>query len=100
MSSGHVVPKRIYVAVFSALVVLTLVTIRASFVDLGPFNVAVALAIACFKATLVILYFMHVRYSPRLIWLVVGGSLAWLAVLVVVTMTDYASRGWLPFPGK
>ena len=96
MSSGHVVPKRIYVAIFSALVVLTLVTIRASFVDLGPFNVAVALGIACIKATLVILYFMHVRYSRPLTWLMAGASVAWLAILFGLTFSDYSTREHSP----
>lgn len=98
--SEHVVPKQTYYVVFTALIVMTLITIQAAYIDLGPFNVAVALGIACLKATLVILYFMHVRYSFRLIWLVIGGSLAWLGILIVVTMSDYLSRGWLPFPGK
>jgi cytochrome c oxidase subunit IV len=98
--SQHVVPKRVYFAIFAALIVMTLITIQAAYLDLGPLNLTVALGIATFKATLVILYFMHVRYNPRLIWLVIGGSFAWLGVLVVITMSDYLSRGWLPFPGK
>ena len=96
----HVVPVKVYVAVFLALCAFTVLTVSAAGHDFGALNTPIALVIAITKATLVILYFMHVRYSPRLIWLVVGGSLAWLGVLVIITMTDYASRGWLPFPGK
>src|SRR6266480_1977206 len=99
--SEHIVYPRVYMTIFLALMLGTGLTVLAAFRDFpGPLNVVVALTIAVVKATLVILYFMHVRYSPRLIWLVVGGSLAWLGVLVIVTMTDYVSRGWLPFPGK
>jgi cytochrome c oxidase subunit 4 len=79
---------------------MTALTVSAAYADLGNFNVTVALGIACAKATLVVLYFMHVRYAFRLIWLVIGSSIAWLAILLVVTLSDYLSRGWLPFPGK
>lgn len=98
--SQHVVPRKVYFVIFTLLIVFTLITIKAAYIDLGPFNVAVALGIAGIKATLVILYFMHVRYGVRLIWIVVGGSVAWLGVMLVITMTDYLTRGWLPFPGK
>ncbi len=98
--SDHVVPLRIYYAIFAALLVLTAVTVGVAFVDLGPMNTVVALAIAVTKATLVILYFMHVRYSPRLTWLVVSGGFFWLAVLILFVMADEVSRGWLGFPGK
>jgi cytochrome c oxidase subunit 4 len=106
----HVVPLRIYYLVFAALMVLTAVTVGASRVDLGapelpylnvpiPLNVIVALVIAFTKATLVALFFMHVKYSGRLIWLVVGGSLVWLVMLIGITIGDYMSRGWLGNPG-
>ena len=98
--SGHVVPIKVYFAIFAVLILGTILTVTASFFDLGSFNTPIALLIACVKATLVILYFMHVRYSMRLIWLVVIGSFAWLVIMIGITFSDYASRGWLPFPGK
>jgi cytochrome c oxidase subunit 4 len=94
----HVLPLRIYFGIFVALLVLTGITVQVAFMDLGPLNIAVALAIAVLKACLVILYFMHVRYSTRLTWLVVAGGFIWLVILLVVTMSDYVSRGWLPLP--
>ncbi len=98
--SGHVVPIKIYMAIFVALMVLTGVTVWVAYLDLGLFNNVVALGIATFKSALVVLYFMHVRYSPRLVFLVAVTGFAWLAVLLVLTLSDYTSRGWLPFPGK
>jgi cytochrome c oxidase subunit 4 len=94
----HVVPKKIYFLVFSALVVLTLTTVRVATIDLGPINTITALVIAACKATLVILFFMHVRYSKRLIWLVVASGLLWVALLIGLTLTDFLSRSWLPSP--
>jgi len=93
--STHVVPKKIYFAIFGILMILTYVTVRAAFQDLGPWNVIVALAIAVTKATLVVLYFMHVRYSDRLTWVVVITGFFWLVILLGLTMSDYLSRAWL-----
>jgi cytochrome c oxidase subunit 4 len=76
--------------------VLTATTTAVSFVDLGPWNTVVALAIAFFKATLVVLFFMHVKYSPRLTQITVGGGLLWLAILILITLSDFMTRGWLP----
>jgi cytochrome c oxidase subunit 4 len=98
--SHHIVPVRVYYAVFAALMVLTAVTVWVAFYDLGILNNVAALGIAAVKATLVVLYFMHVRYSSRLISLTVATGFAWLVVLLVLIMSDYFSRGWLPFPGK
>jgi cytochrome c oxidase subunit 4 len=94
--SEHVVPRSVYFAVFGALMVLTATTTAVSFVDLGPWNTVVALAIAFFKATLVVLFFMHVKYSPRLTQVTVGGGLLWLAILILITLSDFMTRGWLP----
>ena len=72
-------------------------TVLAAFYDFpGPLNAIVALTIAVIKATLVVLFFMHVRYSGRLIWLVIGSALFWLAIMFAITFSDYSSRGWLP----
>ncbi len=87
---------RLYVAVFAALVFLTLVTVGVSYVDLGPLSVVVALTIAFTKALLVVLFFMHLRESSGLIWVVAGGGFFWLAILIGLTMSDVVTRGWLP----
>lgn len=95
MSHGHVVPVRTYVGVFLMLMLLTAVTVAAAFVDLGPLNNVVMLGIALFKASLVALIFMHVKYSTRMIPVVAVGSLFFLVILFAITMSDYLSRGWL-----
>jgi cytochrome c oxidase subunit 4 len=93
--SAHIVPKSTYYLIFAALMLGTALTVGAAFVDLGnTANTVVALAIACTKATLVVLFFMHVKYSPKLTWLVVIASLFWLMLLLLITMGDYATRGW------
>ena len=92
--SDHIVPVRIYVTVFVVLLVMTATTTAVSAIDLGPWNTVVALAIAVFKATLVVLFFMHVKYSPRLIGVVIVGGLFWLAILLAITFSDFATRGW------
>ena len=93
----HSHPSRlVYIVIFLALVAGTCLTWGIAFVDLGPWNPVIALAIACTKATLVILYFMHVRYSSRLIWLIISAALFWLAILFALTISDYWTRSWLP----
>ena len=94
MSSHHVVSWRVYLAVFVALCVLTLVTVQVAGHDFGRLNLIVALAIAVTKATLVVLYFMHARYSPRLTALVIASGLAFFAILLFLTLSDYVSRPW------
>ena len=92
-ATPHVVPVRLYLTVFAVLLVLTAVTTAVAFVDLGRLNVVIMLTIAMVKATLVVLYFMHVRWSDQLVWLVVGGAIAWLLLLVVLVTGDLAIRG-------
>ena len=89
----HVLPVRIYYAIFAVLMICTAITVGIAFVDLGPFNAVAALTIAVFKATLVVLFFMHVKYSTRLTWAVVVGSIFWLGILLTLTMSDYLTRG-------
>lgn len=96
---GHAAPHHqaslfAYFAVFAALMILTVLTVWVSRIDLGAFNTAVAMAIAILKATVVILWFMHVIHSPRLTWIVVIASFLWLAVLFVLTFSDYLTRAW------
>jgi len=98
--SVHVVPVRVYLLVFVALLALTATTASVAFVDLGPLNNVVALGIAGVKAALVILFFMHVRYGTRLTPLVIAASLFWLVILFVLSLSDYLTRGWLGVPGR
>jgi cytochrome c oxidase subunit 4 len=86
----------IYFRVFGALLVLTAITVSVAFLDLGFMNTFVAVTIAVIKATLVLLFFMHVRYSGRLIWVFAGAGFVWLAILVAFTLSDVLTRGWLP----
>ena len=92
--SEHIVPKRTYYLIFLMLMVLTAITVGVAFIDLGAMNTVVALAIACTKATVVVLFFMHVKYSTRLTWAVVIGSVFWLGIMLVMTMGDYLTRAW------
>ncbi|PYV01490.1 MAG: oxidase [Acidobacteria bacterium] len=84
-----------YFAIFFALIALTAVTVTISFFDLGRLNAVVALTIAVFKATLVILYFMHLRYSSRLTQVVVAAGVGWLFIMIALTLSDYLTRSWL-----
>ncbi len=93
--TNHVAPKTMYYWVFIALIVGTGLTVAAAEVDMGPLNNIVMLAIACSKALLVILFFMHVRWSSRLTWVTVASGFFWLLILFGLTMTDYMSRGWV-----
>jgi cytochrome c oxidase subunit 4 len=93
-STHHIVPSRIYYAVFATLMVLTGVTVAIAYLDLGPINTVVAIAIACFKAMIVVLYFMHVKYSTRLIKLAIVAGLYWMGILLTLTLSDYLTRGW------
>ena len=93
--SGHVTPKTLYYFVFLALIVGTGLTVLVAMFDLGPLNNIVMLTIACGKALLVVLYFMHVRWSTRLTWVVAGSGFFWLIILFGITMGDYMSRGWV-----
>ena len=95
----HVIAPRAYFAVFGALLVLLVATVTAARVDLGFLNTPIALTIAIGKMILVLLYFMHLRYSNRLNWVIAAGGFFWLAIMIGGTMDDVISRGWLGFPG-
>ena len=95
--SEHIVSIKVYLLIFLALMAGTALTVWAGLKDFpGQLNVIVALTIAVIKATLVVLYFMHVRYSSRLIWVVFTSALFWLGILFALTLSDYWTRGWLP----
>lgn len=100
MSSAHITPVRTYVAVFLGLMVFTLVTVWVASKDFGVLNTPVALTIAVTKATLVIWYFMGVRYNTPLTKVVVVSGIFWLLILFGLGMSDYISRPWLGVPGR
>ncbi len=94
--SEHIVQLKVYVTIFLVLLAGTALTVWAGLHDFpGKLNVIIALTIAVIKATLVVLYFMHARYSSRLIWVVFTSALFWLAILFAFTLGDYWTRGWL-----
>jgi cytochrome c oxidase subunit 4 len=96
MDSHHVPSLKLYFGVFGILMVGTALTVLVAFYDLGPLNNVMMLTIASVKAMFVILYFMHVRWSSRLTWVVVASGFVWLLIMFTFTMTDYLSRGWVP----
>ena len=93
----HIVSRKVYFIIFGALMVGTALTIWVANFDLGGrWNAVVALTIAVIKATLVVLYFMHVRYSSKLTWVFVAAGLMWLIILFALTLSDYMTRKWVP----
>lgn len=93
----HIVPIRVYAIIFVTLLTLTAATCVISFINLGRLNAVVALVIAFSKALLVALFFMHLRYSRRLMQLVVVAGLFWLGIMITFTITDFLTRGWLTY---
>lgn len=101
MTGHHQIDSaKTYIFVFAALIAATILTTAVAFVDLGPFSVVVALAIAVCKMLLVALFFMHVRHSTALTKLVLAAALGWLAILILFTLADFHSRGWLGVLGR
>jgi len=94
MSTEHAGSTRAYYIVFAVLLLCTYLTWQVANYDLGPLNTNAALGIAIFKATLVVLIFMHARSSSRLTWLVVASGIFWFGILLVLTFSDYLTRGW------
>ena len=91
---SHVVPIGIYWGIWATLIFCTALTVFAASVDLGIFNIVVALLIATFKGTLVVLFFMHLRYSTKLTMVTVVAALFWLFIMFSLTLTDYMTRHW------
>ena len=96
--SEQIVPAKTYLFVFGSLIALTLLTTGVAFIDLGPFNTVAALAIAFCKMLLVVFFFMNLRHSGSLVKVVLLAGFFWLALLIVLTSTDYRSRSWTPAP--
>ena len=95
--ASHILPTRVYYTIFAILLFCTYLTVQIAFLDLGALNTVAALAIATFKAALVILFFMHVKYSTRLTWAVVLGGIFWLGILLTLTATDYLTPSTLSY---
>ncbi len=91
---------KVYLLIFAALMVLTATTVWVAFIDLGVMNDVVAMAIACTKATLVILYFMHVRYSSKLTWAFVAAGFVFLLILLAFILSDVMTRDWIAPPAS
>jgi cytochrome c oxidase subunit IV len=96
--SQQIVPVKTYLFIFAGLIGLTLLTTGVAFIDLGPFNTVAALAIAFSKMLLVVFFFMHLRHSSNLVKVVLLAGFFWLALLIVLTSTDYRSRSWMAAP--
>jgi cytochrome c oxidase subunit 4 len=90
----HILPKRTYYVIYLVLMFCTYLTWQVAYFDLGAFNTVAALTIAVFKAVLVVLFFMHVKYGTRLTMVTVVGGVFWLGILLALTMSDYLTRGW------
>jgi cytochrome c oxidase subunit 4 len=97
---GHGSSVKAYLGVFATLMVLTALTVFAAFQHLGVWNTPVALAIAVTKALLVAAIFMHLKDSPKLTIFVMIASIVWLLFLILITISDYATRSWLPIYGR
>jgi cytochrome c oxidase subunit 4 len=97
--TAPIVPRPVYYRVFATLIALTLLTVGVALIDLGPLNIVLNLAIAVCKALLVMLFFMHLRYSSRLTWVVAATGVIWLGHFILFTMSDYLTRGWLVVTG-
>lgn len=100
MSSAHVTPVRTYVATFVALLVLTGATYLVAVQDFGAMNTPIALAVAFLKASLVVIYFMGLRYNSPLTKVTAVGGFFWLLILFGITLSDYATRTWMGVPGR
>jgi cytochrome c oxidase subunit 4 len=100
MSHAPITSIRVYVTIFLSLLVLTAATVFVAYFDFGVMNTPVALTIAVFKASLVVIYFMGLRYNTPLTKLVAGAGFFWLLILFGITMSDYLTRSWLGVPGR
>jgi cytochrome c oxidase subunit IV len=99
----HISSIQTNVAIFIALNVLLFATVGAAYLPLGNYHFLIAMALATVKAVLIVMYFMHVKYSHRLTAIICAASFLWLGIMIALTLTDYMTRethGWLQIPGK
>ena len=94
--NNHILPRKVYYRIWLALLALLLLTWGLAQINLGPFNIVAMLIIAMLKTVLVIMFFMHVKYSPRLIWVFVAAGFIWLLIMIDLTLSDYLTRGAVP----
>lgn len=97
---SNALPVSTCITVYVALLALTAITVGAAFLDMSFLNTPVALGIASAKALLVMYFFMELRHSDKLNWVVMGSGFVFLAIMIMLTMSDMVSRGWLGVPGK
>jgi cytochrome c oxidase subunit 4 len=94
------VSVRKYALVFGALLLLALTTTLIGMLDLGPFNMIIAITIAAAKASLIAAFFMQALYEGKIVRIILTGGVVWFLIMITLTLGDYMTRGWLPFPGK
>lgn len=94
------VSRKTYALTFGALLLLALTTTLIGFLDLGPFNTVIAIAIAAAKAALVAMFFMQALYEGKIVRIIMTGGVVWFLIMLTLTLGDYATRGWLAIPGK
>lgn len=98
--TGPRVSIRTYAFVFTALLLFALITTLIGMLDLGPFNMVIAITIALIKASLIAAFFMQALYEGKIVRIIITGGVVWFLIMVTLTLGDYMTRGWLPFPGK
>ena len=99
--SEQVVGKRVYLLVGAALLCLTAITAWVSWIDLGGWSAPVAIVIATIKASLVVLFFMHIRYEHQaMVWIWLAAGIFWFLILLALSMADYGTRGFIGIPGR
>jgi cytochrome c oxidase subunit 4 len=95
-----VVPKRTYLVAYLALLALTLITVLVAYISLGAFSMTIAILIAAIQASLIAAFFMQALYESAVVRVAAAGGVIWFLIMATLTLTDYITRGWLPFPGK
>jgi cytochrome c oxidase subunit 4 len=93
---AHILSQKTYFCVFAVLMILLAATVGMAYVHLGRLNIVAVLTIAFVKATLIVIYFMHLRYSSRLVWISAGAGFFWLGILFALSFADYWGRGGGP----
>lgn len=98
--AAHIVPRKTYAWTFAALIALTALTTGLGFLDLGPFSTVIAVLLAASKATLIAMFFMHALYEVTVVRVVIAAAVIWVAILISLTVADYVTRQFLPFPAN
>lgn len=96
----HIVARKTHLLAYLVLLALTLATALIAFLDLGPFSMVIAIAIATIQASVIAGFFMHALYESALVRVVAAGGVVWFLIMLTLALNDFITRGWLPFPGK